>query len=215
MIAAGVESAKCRSSLAAGVISAVWTCIGLAAIPLGAELLMPDGTHFLPDEVVPFVRHMVGSMINMEWLEEAAPMNIPEWVIYGALGLTVLLGLVAAILKPVEKVASLPFCEACDKHMKKNALSNLSPVCASEAIAAFQSLDSGAIARLPYCDFTFNYVAVELWSCRCRSQNYLELWGNAEKAPSDDGPSVRKAKDPVRIFSRSVTADQAKSLQRA
>ena len=76
------------------------------------------------------------------------------------------------------EVESNPYCERCQRYLKKDTLWKISPIHAARAVAAFQVLDFDEITELPYCLFPFNKIQVELWSCGCRSLHFVELWGH-------------------------------------
>ena len=204
IVSKSVQDAKCRSPAVMGFVAFLWACGGIAFLTVAAQFSMPDGQYFLEDMVVPFVREMAADSLNFHYVENPDPVNLPSWAIYSILTGSALLGLFFAYGVAARKMCELPFCEKCERYMTKNTLWAVSPVHALKAVAAFLSLDYKGILELPYCDFRDNRIDVEVWECHCRSGYILELTGRAT-IPSPDGEEAPQKREPVRIFSRSLT----------
>ena len=126
-----------------------------------------------------------------------------------SLGISALVGVLAAYGTADERVRSNPYCERCQKYMKKRTLWTVHAV---EAAHAFQALDYGRIGCLPFCMFSHNHIAVDVWSCRCDKEHFLELTGQAA-VPDENSTSGVKKKDPVRVYSRSLSTAQQERVR--
>lgn len=207
IVSKSVQDAKCRSPAVVGFVAFLWACGGIAFLTVAAQFSMPDGQYFLEDMVVPFVREMAADSLNFKYVEDRDPVNMPSWVIYSILTGSALLGLFFAYGVAVRKVCESPFCERCERYMTKNTLWAVSPIHALKAVAAFLSLDYKGIQELPYCDFRDNRIDVEVWGCHCRAGYILELTGHAT-ITCPDGEEAPQKREPVRIFSRSLTLNE-------
>ena len=186
IVSRGVTAAGCRSPLAAGLVALGWTCGGLVCTWFVAQGAVQGDESVLTDRLLPFVRMMVGGTINFTWLAEPSPVNVPEWLVFGTLGLSALLGVAAAYGAADDQVRAGPFCERCEKFLSTTTLWRISSTRGALARQVFQNLDVEAMRRLPCCGQGFkNWLTTELWSCPCATTHYLDVVGHSPAYDED------------------------------
>ena len=212
-VSKGVLGSKCRVPGQAGFIAFLSTVGGLMLFVVIAQGLTTPGESFLYDKMIWFIRLMVGGSVSFDWLAEPEAIgSVYEGIILILLGLSALVGAGLGYHTASETVRSVPFCEACGKHMEPVPLWSVSPLKAQQAINAFQSMNYNEIAHIPQCRMFDNFVSVDVWSCTCDSKSILELVGHGVEPPEEEGddPTVQ---DPVRIFSRPLTPEQLSHIK--
>ncbi len=212
-VSKGVLGSKCRVPGQAGFIAFLSTVGGLMLFVLIAQSLTAPGESFVYDKMIWFIRLMVGGSVSFDWLAEPEAIGSAyEGIILVLLGLSALVGAGLGYHTASETVRSVPFCEACGKHLEPVSLWSISPLKAQQAINAFQSMNYNEIAHIPQCRMFDNFVSVDVWSCTCDSKSILELVGHGVEPPEEDGdePTVQ---DPVRLFSRPLTPEQLSQIK--
>ena len=212
-VASVALDAKSRNPGHVGRVSCLTAVAGLAIIPVVGGIWALGGESFFDDLLLPFVRLMVGGSISFEWAEEPEPVNVPAWIIYGALGLSGLGGLAISYIKPSEAISWTPFCESCEKYKEIENLWKIPPSRAEVAARALEARDSVALGSIPYCTSRFkNRVCVELWACPCGDDTILELIYRSTIVP-DDPEDKEEERDPVRLYSKSIGTNAANEFR--
>ena len=211
VMAGGIKAARCRQPAMAGLVAGTCTLGALGLFLLIARLFTPPDESFFTDQLLPFVRLMIGGCVNFTWLEQPEPLNVPAWMIYGILGLSAGLGVLAAYGAADEKVRSMPFCEHCGHYLGTDTLWSIPSIQGVPTIEAFDLMDVEALLQIPRCNHFRNRIDVDLWSCSCRSEHFLELVAHAIE-PGKNGDED-KPSDPVRIYSRPLSAEEVDRMR--
>ena len=85
---------------------------------------------------------------------------------------------------------------------------------AEAAVGALEDKDFDALRRIHTCKWFKNRVCIEMWTCKCRGDVFLELVYRSTTIP-EEADEKEEEREPVRLYSRCIkveTADQLRSI---
>lgn len=204
VVSKGVTSAHCRSAGLVTLIALPATVASLGLLHSGADAIVPDG-------VLRFIRVVIAGCVNFEWGVRPEPASVPGWVIYLVLGVSALIGVGIAWRSVAGAVRSSPYCEDCGRYMDHRTLWQVPPPHAQALLSAFRQMDLATAAGVVRCEDFDNHVSVELHTCPCGTDAFVELIGHTKEPPThpSEEPSEKAS---VRLFSASLSAGKAERL---
>ncbi len=203
---AGIKPSQCRNGAVAGAIAFPCAVASILLLLLVSSFLFENG-------FVGFVRLMAGGIANRTWGNEYEPINVPAWLIYGIGGLSALLGFIGAAAGVSEEVKGLPYCETCQTYHTKQNLQKISSNHGQAMMEILERFEFNRMTTIPPCDpLQENRIEIDLWSCECGEEHYLELF-NFWMHPAKDEKSQPSKGGPRRVFSIALDNDQARYVK--